>query len=105
MKTLQKWYFYYFAKPEIKLLFQLFFIIALVFWANHAFAEEGGDILAGTDATLGKTISGTGKKIIYMIEGVIAISLYMKTRNLLVFTGVVAVALFLNVLFKISGIG
>jgi hypothetical protein len=53
-------------------------------------------------ATLGS--GGTGRKYIYLIEGVTAIATYIKTKNVLMFSGVVAIAIFLNILFTVAGI-
>lgn len=74
----------------------------LLIW-NQAFAA---DPLAGTDANLIETLgsNGTGRKFIYLIEGVFAIATYIKTKNVMMFTGVVAIAIFLNILFKVAGV-
>lgn len=75
----------------------------MVLW-NQAFAAD--DPLSGTDASLIATLgsNGTGRKFIYLLEGVTAIAAYIKTKNLMMFTGVVSVAVFLNMLFKVAGI-
>jgi hypothetical protein len=76
----------------------------LLLVATHAFAAD--DPLAGTDASLIATLgaSGTGRKFIYLIEGVTAIATYIKTKNLMMFSGVVAIAVFMNILFKVAGV-
>lgn len=78
-------------------------IMFIVLW-NQAFAAD--DPLSGTDASLIATLgsNGTGRKFIYLLEGVTAIAAYIKTKNLMMFTGVVSVAVFLNMLFKVAGI-
>lgn len=81
----------------------LFTTLLLVFW-NQAFAAD--DPLSGTDASLIATLgsNGTGRKFIYLLEGVTAIAAYIKTKNLMMFGGVVGIAVFLNVLFKVAGV-
>lgn len=81
----------------------MFAILLLIYW-NQVFAAD--DPLAGTDASLIATLgaSGTGRKFIYLIEGVAAIATYIKTKNIMMFSGVVAIAIFLNILFKVAGI-
>lgn len=71
---------------------------------NQAFAAD--DPLSGTDASLIATLgsNGTGRKFIYLLEGVTAIAAYIKTKNLMMFGGVVGIAVFLNVLFKVAGV-
>ncbi len=64
---------------------------------------DGTDILAGTDASLWETLNGTGKKYIYAAEGILGLAGYMKTKNLLIFTGIVVVSIFFNIILSIAG--
>lgn len=64
---------------------------------------DGTDILAGTDASLWETLNNTGKKYIYAIEGILGLAAYMKTKNLMVLTGIVAVSIFFNIILSIAG--
>lgn len=63
----------------------------------------GSDILQGTDASLWATLNGTGKKYIYAAEGILGLAAYMKTKNLLVLTGIVVVSIFFNIILSIAG--
>lgn len=64
---------------------------------------DGTDILQGTDASLWATLNGTGKKYIYAIEGILGLASYMKTKNLLVLTGIIGVSIFFNVILTFAG--
>ena len=85
-------------------LLKLLIVTTLMMLCRHAFA--GDDPLEGTDSSLTATMgaNGIGRRFMYLIEGVVAISTYIKTKNLLMFSGVVAIAIFLNILFKVAGI-
>jgi hypothetical protein len=69
----------------------------------HALAESGNDLLQGTDSSFWKTLNGTGKKYIYGTEFILAVATYIKSKNLLVFLGVIAIAVFFNILLKFVG--
>jgi len=75
-------------------------LICLLALSTHVFADSGSDLLQGTDASFWATLNGTGKKYIYGVEFIIAIASYIKSKNLLVFVGVVAIAVFFNILLK-----
>ncbi len=64
---------------------------------------DGTDILNGTDASLWATLNGTGKKYIYASEGILGLAAYMKTKNLLVLSGIVVVSIFFNIILSIAG--
>lgn len=64
---------------------------------------DGTDILQGTDASLWATLNGTGKKYIYAAEGILGMAAYMKTKNLLVLSGIVVVSIFFNIILSIAG--
>jgi hypothetical protein len=76
---------------------------AFLIMATHAFAESGGDLLQGTDTGFWTTLNGTGKKYIYGTEFILAVATYIKSKNLLVFVGVIAIAVFFNILLKFVG--
>lgn len=64
---------------------------------------DGTDMLKGTDANLWETLNNTGKKYIYASEGILGLAAYMKTKNLLVLTGIVVVSIFFNIILSIAG--
>lgn len=95
-----------FLSPQFQFLIRLTLITALLLICRQVFADDSADPLAGTDASLVKTLGsdGTARKFIYLIEGVVAIATYIKTKNILMFSGVVSIAIFLNILFKVAGV-
>lgn len=61
------------------------------------------DLLANTDTNLKDTLKGTGKNYIYAAEGVSALYVLIKTRNVMACSGIVVVCLFFNILLSIIG--
>jgi len=60
------------------------------------------DLLEGSQDILIETLEGTGKKYIYLAEGILSIAAYIKTKNLLVLMGIIIVAMFLNIVLKFA---
>ena len=77
-------------------------VIAITLFVARSAFGGGDDLLAGTETQLLATLSGTGKKYIYLAEGVLSIAAYIRTKNLLVLTGILIVALFLNIVLKFA---
>ncbi len=71
------------------------FLISLVALTSISFAASG-DMLEGTSNALVDTILKTGKIYIYLGELVVAVIIYIKSRNIGVFTGIIVIAFFLN---------
>jgi hypothetical protein len=88
-------------------LFKVAIVISLITLSTHGYAADGVDPLEGTDGGLIKSLGsgGTGRKFLYLCEAILSAAAYIKTKNLLVFGGVVALAIFLDVVFKVAGIG
>jgi hypothetical protein len=61
----------------------------------------GKDILAGTDTDLLATLNGSGKKYVYLIEMIMAIAGYMKTKNVFILGGILVVSVAFNAMIKI----
>lgn len=93
---------YRLCDPRMQIFLKITTSIALSLCCLSAFADNSEDILTGTDASLWATINGTGKKYIYAAEGIIGLGTYMKTKNLLVLTGIVVVSVFFNILVHIA---
>ena len=104
MRTMTCFYYRYLTQPAFLTALKWLFIISLCCFAGHAFAGDQGDILAGTDKSLGVTLNKTGRNYIYIAEGLLSLAMYIKTKNLLVLTGIVVVAIFLNVVLSMSGV-
>lgn len=94
------------ASPITNFLSKLALTASIMIIWNQAFAGINDDPLAGTSDSLVATLSssGTGRKFIYLTEGIFAIATYIKTKNVMMFGGVVGIAIFLNILFKIAGV-
>jgi hypothetical protein len=88
-------------------IFKVAIVISLLALSTHGYAADGVDPLEGTDGGLIKSLGsgGTGRKFLYLCEAILSAAAYIKTKNLLVFGGVVALAIFLDVVFKVAGIG
>jgi hypothetical protein len=104
MKFIKTFYHGYLAQPETITAMRWLLIAFLVFWTGHVFADDQLDILAGTDKSLGATLSKTGKTYLYVAEGILSLAMYIKTKNLLVLGGIVVVAVFFNIVLKVSNI-
>lgn len=93
------------SSPIINFISKLAFTASIMIIWNQAFADTA-DPLAGTSDSLVATLgsNGTGRKFIYLIEGIFAIATYIKTKNVMMFGGVVGIAIFLNILFKVAGV-
>lgn len=98
---------YYQMLTNTTVIKSLYFLslLALFFFSSSVFAANQGDILAGTEKALGATIDGSGRKYLIVAEGILSLVAYIKTKNLLVLSGVAIVCLFLNMLISLSGIG
>lgn len=68
-----------------------------------AFAD-GTDILAGTSENLVNTIKGSGSIYLYLAEGIISLAAFIKTKNILVLSGIIVVSVFINVMLKVAGV-
>jgi hypothetical protein len=82
---------------------KLITLTCLMLLSTYVFADNGSDLLQGTDTSFWTTLNGTGKKYIYGTEFILAVATYIKSKNLLVFVGVIAIAVFFNILLKFVG--
>lgn len=94
---------YVFYGPRFYMLLRGSIALILLLFMNHAFAESGADLLQGTDQSAWATFEGTGKKYIYLGEGLLALFTYIKTKNILTLIGIVIVAIFINIILKMAG--
>ncbi len=86
--------------PAFKVGLCILFAGILLGLCTHAFAE---DVLTGTTSDATTTLSGSGKKWLYLIEGVSALGAYIKSKNVFVLGGVVVVALMVNIILHLAG--
>lgn len=75
----------------------------MLFISSNVFAD-GNDILGGLDEDFKATLKGSGKTYLYITEGVMALAMYIKTKNLLILSGIIVVACFFNIVLKVSGV-
>lgn len=68
-----------------------------------AFAE-GTDLLSGTTENLVNTIKGSGSIYLYLAEGILSLAAFIKTKNILVLSGIIVVSVFINVMLKVAGV-
>lgn len=90
------------CQPRGQALCKLGAALGFMFFAGHVFADGGTDVLAGTTADATMTMGASGKKWLYLIEGVSAIIAYRATKNIYVLGSVVGVALFANILLTMA---
>jgi hypothetical protein len=93
----------YFNSPKVITTLRAVAVLSLVGLVTQAFADAGTDLLSGTEASLLATLKGTGKKYIYITEGIVALIAYITTRNFMVLIGIIVVAIFFNVMLTIAG--
>lgn len=89
--------------PQLRYLGKATLILGLIGISLYAAADEGTDLLSGTTANLVKTLSGTGMKFVYLTEGIVSLAAYIKTKNLLVLSGIVVVSVFFNIILHVIG--
>ena len=69
---------------------------------NCGFAE-GIDVLSGTTGDITATIGSSGKKWLYLMEGMASIFAYIKTKNVFVLGGIAVVAFMVNIILHLAG--
>lgn len=96
--TIKRWVHH----PALKITISILLLGSLLGVCFHALAS-GKDILSGTTADATTTIGSSGKKWLYLIEGISALFAYIKSKNVFVLGGVVVVAIFVNILLSLAG--
>ena len=86
--------------PRFKLIFMLGLFVTLVLMSNYVFAA---DLLAGTDADIKDTMTGTGKHWLLWIDGGISLASFAYTKKPMVFFSVLGISLFITALVKLAG--
>lgn len=85
-----------------KEIFTTIGLFLMVLLSTSVFADDGKDLIGGLDKDLLKTLNGSGRYYLYLIEGIIGLGAYMKTKNLLFLTGILVVACFFNIVIKVA---
>jgi hypothetical protein len=74
--------------------------VTLVLMSNYVLAA---DLLAGTDADIKDTMTGTGKHWLLWIDGGISLASFAYTKKPMVFFSVLGISLFITALVKLAG--
>lgn len=94
--------------PTFKFVNRLLLVVSVMVVWNHVFADTPtDDPLAGSDKGLIATMSsgGAGRTSAFIMEGIVGVATFIKTKNfLMMFGGVVAIELFLRIVFKFAGV-
>ncbi len=88
----------YLSSPTAIRILQALAFLSLAGLAMHVSAD---DLLKGTEANLIDTVEKTGKRYLYLAEGVTAVVAGITTKNWLVLGGVVVVAVFINIVITL----
>ncbi|HVV69600.1 MAG TPA: hypothetical protein VHE99_11330 [Gammaproteobacteria bacterium] len=103
MKSLYPSFWHRLADPRWQVLLKILLALGLFFGCYlNAFAD-GVDILKGTDSNFWSTFNGTGKVYLYIGEAIIAIVMFIKSRNMIAFIGIISVAVFIDIFLHIAG--
>lgn len=65
-----------------------FFIVSMMLGTRHVFAT---DLLENTTQDTEDTLTGSGRKWLILIDFAVAAALYIKTKNVMVFLGVLVI--------------
>ena len=90
----------YFSRPKVHKTLKALAILSLTGLATQVFAD---DLLAGTETELLETIKGTGKKYLYIAEGIVSLLVYIQSKNIMVLIGIIVVAIFFNIMISLVG--
>jgi len=88
------------SDPRFKLIFMLGLFVTLILMSNYVLAA---DLLAGTDADIKDTMTGTGKHWLLWIDGGISLASFAYTKKPMVFFSVLGISLFITALVKLAG--
>jgi hypothetical protein len=79
-------------------------LVSAIILASCVCYASGSDILSGTADSLIATINGTGKTYIYLTEGILSVATYIRSKNLLLLSGIVVVSIFLDIMLTVAGV-
>lgn len=93
----------YFNNRATKRILTAVAIVSIAGITTQIFAAGGGteDLLAGTETAVMGTLQGTGKKYLYIAEGVASLLAYIQTKNVAVLVGIIIVAVFFNIILAL----
>ena len=79
-----------FSSEKTKLWLKVMFILAMMAGCRQALAT---DLLAHTTDDMQETLEGTGRKWLILIDFALAAALYVKTKNVMMFLGVLVITI------------
>ena len=80
----------FFSSEKTKLWLKVMFILTLMMGCRQVFAT---DLLAGTTTDMEETLQHTGRKWLILIDFALAGALYIKTKNVMMFLGVLVISI------------
>ena len=80
----------FFKSEKTKFWLKFIFILSVMIGSRHAFAT---DLLENTTQDTEDTLTGTGRKWLILIDFAVASALYIKTKNVMVFLGVLVITI------------
>ncbi len=93
----RKWTRYLFNAVILQTLLKVFCVAGLLCFAVFGFADNT-DLLSGTTKVAVDTFNNSGKIFIYIAEFVMAAAMYIKTRSIMTFVGILVVAFVMTTL-------
>ena len=88
------------SNDYFKLIMLVGLFVLMILITNYVFAA---DLLAGTDADIKDTMTGTGKHWLLWIDGGISLASFAYTKKPMVFFSVLGISLFITALVKLAG--
>jgi len=93
MKTLKKSFKQvtnFFSSEKTKIWLKVMLVLTVMLGCREALAD---DLLANTTQDMEDTLTGTGRKWLILIDFALAAALYIKTKNVMLFLGVLVISI------------
>lgn len=90
------------SQPWFWLLLCRVLLVIFVSTGAGQVLAEGKDLLEGSLGDMSATLNGKGRHLLYLIEGISALIAYRATKNIYLLGSVLAVAVFINLLLKLT---
>lgn len=93
MKTLKKSFKQvtnFFTSEKTKIWLKVMFVLTVMLGCRQALAT---DLLEGTTDDMKETLEGSGRKWLILIDFALAAAMYIKTKNVMMFLGVLVITI------------
>lgn len=80
----------FFKAEKTKIWLKVMLILAVMLGCKQVLAD---DLLSGTTQDMEDTLTGTGRKWLILIDFALAAALYVKTKNVMLFLGVLVISI------------